>query len=175
MGVYSTDPKHIRFIEIADHHVDLISVPTFGDRLDFDEPEIEAMPTEIHNRIHDAMEHNSGSIQWPKKTAKLWGGHLPRPGFIYTFDSYREIGELHSLWCGSKSLTGKVGNNEVRFEITCKADLESAIIRGEAGAKKEDWRESLDLVRDRYHNSSGPARAHLIAKVVQYISKQEGA
>ena len=171
MGVYSQDPKHIRFLELTEEEVEILSVPTFGDRLDFDEPEIEAMPTEIHNRIHDAMEHNSGYIRWPKKTAKYWGGYLPQPGYIYTFDSYREQGKVTSMWCGSKSLTGKVGHYRVRFEITCKADLESAIIRGEAGAKKEDWRESLDLVRDKYHSSSGPAQAHLIAKVVQYISK----
>ena len=165
IGVYTDSKRHIRFLRLSDSEVENITAPTYLHE------EMGVMPTEFRERVDRATAHyhKEGVVSFKKGTRKSWGGWLPVPCYVYLVDATPDFA---SIFPSTKRQTAEQMPIEWRWDIKAKADAQAAIIKGEAGAQKEDWRESLDLIRDVYqdtHNAS--ARAHLMAKVVQYISR----
>ena len=165
IGVYADNKNHIRFLKLSDLDVEHL---TASESLHED---MGVMPTEFRERIDRATGHyhKEGVVSYKKGSAKSWRGFLPRPGYVYLVNGSEDF---TSIFPSTKRQAEEQMPVEWRWEIDAKASAQAAIIQGEAGAQKEDWRESLDLIRDVYqdtHNAS--ARAHLMAKVVQYISR----
>jgi len=165
IGVYADNKSHIRFVKLSDSEVENVTAyPSLA-------KEMGAMPTEFRERVDRATQHwvREDVVCYKKGSAKSWNGFLPQPGWVYVIDG---SGEGNSIIPSTKRYADEQMPVEWRLEIKAKADAQAAIIKGEAGAQREDWRQSLDLIRGVYQDThNAAARAHLMAKVVQYISR----